>query len=153
MLETWDADTLTTRVKSMLVHFEQLERILISDYECFGQNNTQQIEINNTQKVATLEHINAIIHSFPHRASNDSTEYFLAQIERQLSEMDTRTQHEVSQLLIKLKQTILSCEQRVAINSNIVYSTLNHIKNIWDGLISDKVGMDCVYDSKGQTQK
>jgi hypothetical protein len=153
MTAAWNANTLKIQMNLLLNYFQELEGVLSSDQVSFAANDTQQVELNNARKTTLLEKISEITQLVSNSQTSQPTQSFMQQVELALSQMDQASQHEISKVLIEIKATMAECEKRIATNSNIVYSTLNHIKNIWDDLLTSKPGMECVYDSKGQTKK
>lgn len=153
MTEARNADALKIQIRLLLAHFQELEQILGSDHSAFAENNTQQIELNNARKSELLEHISRTIQTISGSPSHRSTQSFMSHLEELQAQMDKKSQEEITNLLNGIRSTIQACERNIAVNSNIIYTTLNHIKQIWDDLLVSKPGMECVYDNKGQTQK
>ncbi len=126
-------------LKEMLQCCQDIQEILKNDKDYFIKNDLASIEKSNIKKKELLEKLNFL--SVNMNSRDQSKDLF--------ERVASAAQQEVTSLAEKLKIEIAACYKSIIINSTIVFSNLQQLKEIWDKLASYNSNNNCVYDGKG----
>lgn len=137
-------------LKLMQDTLHQLHALLSKDQQYFRNNDLTNMGISNTEKAKLLS---VVSEEFAHLSKLTASKPGSGIFEI-LDRINTNTDNkEIAKLADDLKVELTACYSELTINSRVVYTTIQYIKNTWNKLISYKSDMNCVYNNKGSINK
>jgi hypothetical protein len=136
-------DILTSSLKKMLSHCQELHRLLVEDQHYFINKDMDGLEQSNKRKTDLLED--------------------LAQLTNHVNELNTKhsatpslnviddESNEIKNLRSELENEMVKCYEHLAVNNKIVITNIQRIKEFWNKLTSLSTEAAFVYDQKANT--
>lgn len=139
-------------LKQIIQYSKELHVLLQHDRIHFIKDDINQINESNRQKEELLTKINRLVSSLQ-ESTDKKNGSLLERIAETAASQDNTSKNEISAIIKELENEITHCYQHMAVNSNVIYATMQHLKNFWDGLLAQKSELECVYDHTGRTDK
>jgi hypothetical protein len=131
---------LASSLKEMSEHCQVMLSVLKADRDLFVENDMSALEANNKRKMELIDRLNLLVKGITDRYPQGILQ-------------DASLSGDVHELVKGLAPQVSECYDSIAINKNIVYSNMTHLKNVWDKILALKSEMNSVYDRMGQRVK
>jgi len=135
---------LLTSLKEMLHCCKEIQLLLHKDKDCFSHHQLNLIDLSNQKKVELLNKLNILVNDLH---TNEKASDLWSKIAKNHQEFIPVEDVELQQLMQELKSEILTCYKYIGVNSHIVFTNLQQLKEIWDKLLACK--SNDIYDNKG----
>ena len=133
--------SLTVSLKQMLELCQRIQTLLRDDRERFRKNDLPAIEESNKVKTELIGHLTAMIND-----SNDEIARYSTRLALDDHLLD-KNEVELKYVIKELKAEASKCYEQIFVNSEVVFSNMQLLKNIWEEIIANRDDDSSVYDS------
>lgn len=144
MLSTSD-NTLFLTLKQMVRCCQDIQALLEADKDHFIQNHLTLIEESNKKKSELIVKLDVLANELNGRHPDG----LMKRIGQNKTDLTSAGHDELASVVEELKAEVNKCYKYISINSNIVFTNLQQLKEMWDKIVVCKPGD--VYDHTGST--
>ena len=148
-----EENPLHVSLKKMVAQCQEMQKLLDHDIQSFSKNDLTTVAESNKRKTAIIGQLNAVMQEINFIRMKYDASSVNDIIEKVTLRTDTKLREQMQGTLQTLKNELSKAYKSLLTNSNIVFTNMQQLKDIWDQLLLCSNEMSCVYDQSGNTKR